>query len=86
MVTSTDPAPVESGDGDGAREEDLLGGLEVDLAAGEGAREEDRLWGFEGGREDTLEGGREALDGPEIEEFLELCRELSYLFLKIKHS
>ena len=77
-ASSTLPLPpstdvtVDSGDGEGARDDDLLGGLDVDLAAGEGARDEDLLWGLEGGREDTLEGGREVFDGPDIEEFLEL--------------
>jgi hypothetical protein len=51
---------------------------------GEGALELVLLAGLEGGREGPLEEGREDLDGPEIEEFLELCLDPSYLTLKEK--
>ena len=44
--------------------------------SGEGALEEDLLGGLEGGREELREGGREDRDGPEMEEFRELCRDL----------
>jgi hypothetical protein len=37
---------------------------------------------LEGGREETLEGGREDLDGPEMEEVRELCRDISCLRLR----
>lgn len=45
--------------------------------SGEGARDDDLLGGLEGGREETLEGGREDLEGPEMEELRELWRDTS---------
>ena len=50
-------------------------------SSGEGAREEDLLGGLEVGREETLEGGREDLEGPEMEEVRELWRDISCLSL-----
>ena len=47
------------------------------MRSGEGAREEDRLGGLDGGREELREGGSEDRDGPEMEEFRELCRDLT---------
>ena len=47
------------------------------MRSGEGAREEDRLGGLEGGREELREGGSEDREGPEMEEFRELCRDLT---------
>ena len=70
-------------DGDGARDPGRLPGLEPGRE-GEGALELVLLAGLEGGREGPLEEGREDLDGPEIEEFLELCLDPSYLTLKEK--
>ena len=49
--------------------------------SGDGALDEDRLGGLDGGREEPREGGSEDLEGPEIEEFLELCRDPSYFIL-----
>ena len=46
--------------------------------SGEGALEDDLLGGLEVGLEDPREGGREDLEGPEIEEFRELCLCLLY--------
>ena len=64
--------------GDGARDDGRLAGREPGRA-GEGALDEDRLAGFDGGLEDTRDGGNEHLEGPDMEEFLELCLEPSYL-------
>lgn len=54
--------------------------------SGEGALEDDLLGGLEVGLEDPLEGGREDFEGPEIEEFLELCLDPSYFILEKKNS
>ena len=50
--------------------------------SGEGALEDDLLGGLEVGLEDPREGGREDLEGPEIEEFRELCLDPSYFILE----
>ena len=49
--------------------------------SGEGAREDDLLGGLDVGREEPLDGGREDFEGPDIEEFRELCRDPSYFIL-----
>ena len=54
--------------------------------SGEGALEDDLLGGLEVGLEDPREGGREDLEGPEIEEFRELCLDPSYFILEKKNS
>jgi hypothetical protein len=55
---------------------------QLSLNSGEGARDEDLLGGLEVGREGTLEGGREDLEGPEMEDVRELCRDISCFSLE----